>query len=349
MKVLVIGGTKFIGKSIVDYSLKAGHEVVLFNRGETPSSRDLVLIKGDIENIIDQKNEILQHNFDIVVHCIAYTEKHAEDIRGILKYNKTKLIILSSCDSYETFQGLNRQVDKAELPINEDSPLSSMKYYWRDSTVKGSRANKYDKNLLTDILMDGYSNKEFNLIVFKLPLVFGPGDYQYPGRHGALIQRILDKKEDLILSDREQCQVYTYGYIDNIGAAIVFSFNKEICNGKIYNLGDDKSRTRRKWAEMYAACANWSFNYHIIPEELIRKDKSFRNAPPQHLLINSSLYARETGFKNPIITEDAIRRTFEYAKKHPDILGERPKYDEEEKLLSVYYSHLDKVYEGLNK
>ena len=62
---------------------------------------------------------------------------------------------------------------------------------------------------------------------------------------------------------------------------------KVIANGKIYNIGDEKSRTRRKWAELYASCADWKFKFHIIPEELIRKDKSFRNAPPQHLLTDS--------------------------------------------------------------
>ena len=347
MKVLIIGGTKFIGKSIVTHSLNNGYKVVLFNRGQTYSTK-LELIKGDVENISHFRNRILKQNFDVVVHCIAYTEKDAESIRSIFKGTKTKLIILSSCDCYEVFQGLKRGIDKAELPIKEDSPLSSMKYYWSDSTTKGSRASEYDKNLLTKILMNGYLKNEFNLTVFRLPMVYGPGDYQYPFRHGVFIQRILDKKEDLILSDREQCQVWTYGYIDNIGAAIVHSFDKEICNGKIYNLGDNKSRSKRRWAELYASCSNWSFRYHIIPEELIKKDKAYKNAPPQHLLIDSSLYTRETGFQDPISPEEAVKRTFEYAKKHPETLGEKPKYSEEEGLLSLYYTHLEKIHDKIN-
>lgn len=348
MKVLIIGGTRFIGKYIAEHSIQAGHGVTLFNRGEATPEIELPLIKGDVENILDFREHIVASNFDIIVHCIAYTEKHAEDIRLILKDTKTKLIVLSSCDCYEAFQGLNRQIDKAELPIKENSPLSQMKYYWSDSAAKGSRASKYDKNLLTDILMDGYLKKEFNLTVFRLPMVYGPGDYQYAGRHGVFIQRILDREEDLVLSDREQCQVYTYGYIENVAAAVVYSFDKNICNGKIYNLSDEKSRTRRRWAELYAKSSDFEFNFHIIPEELLRKDKSFRNAPPQHLLTDSSLYETETGFKTPVNLEEAISRTFDYAKEHPEVLGDPPKYDDEKKLLKTYYAHLDQIHEEIS-
>ena len=35
MKVLVIGGTSFIGLHVVDQMLQAGHEVTIFNRGRT--------------------------------------------------------------------------------------------------------------------------------------------------------------------------------------------------------------------------------------------------------------------------------------------------------------------------
>ena len=49
MKILVIGGTSFVGRHIALQALKKGHEVVLFNRGKTnpdlfPECR---LIAGD--------------------------------------------------------------------------------------------------------------------------------------------------------------------------------------------------------------------------------------------------------------------------------------------------------------
>ena len=35
MRILVLGGTRFLGRALVETSLARGHEVTLFNRGET--------------------------------------------------------------------------------------------------------------------------------------------------------------------------------------------------------------------------------------------------------------------------------------------------------------------------
>lgn len=347
MKILIIGGTKFIGKAIVQVASQKGHKITLFNRGQTAAAADVPTIKGDVENILDFRDQIRSEQFDVVIHCIAYTEKHATDLVRLFEGTNTHLIVLSSGDCYEAFQGLNRKMDKAELPVSEDSPLSSMKYYWQDSAVKGALAEKYDKNLMTDILMRANVKNGLLVTVFRLSMIYGPGDYQYPGRHGAFIRRIIDKRKDLILSDREQCQIYTYGYIENISSAVAHSFNLKQTFGKIYNLGEPKSRSRRRWAEAFAQAANWEFRFHILPEELIRKDSSFRNAPPQHLLTDSSLFCRETSFIYPVKLEDAVRRTLNYGTEHPEVLGDPVDYKAEDRLLESYYSKIDQIHAEL--
>ena len=202
---------------------------------------------------------------------------------------------------------------------------------------------------MTNILMDGFKSKEFKVTIFRLPMVYGPGDHQYPGRHGDFIERIIDGRKDIVLSDREQCQIYTYGYVENIASAITFSFDKEICNGKIYNLGETKSRSRRKWAELYAKALKHKFDFHILPEELIRKDKNFRNAPPQHLLTDSSLYCAETGFTPKVPLNESIQRTFDFAKENPQVLGEVNNYEIEDNLIKAYYEKLDQIHEKMGE
>lgn len=178
--------------------ISQGHEVTLFNRGQIQYSLNAQTISGDVEDILNFKNQLLEGDFDVEIHCISHTEKHASDIVSIFRNTETRLIVLSSGDGYEAFQGLNRKEDKAELPVTEDSPLSSMKYYWSDSFTKGLLSEEYDKNLMTEILMAANRAKELKVTVFRLSMVCGPGDYQYPGRHGAFIHRIIDKQKNLI-------------------------------------------------------------------------------------------------------------------------------------------------------
>ena len=297
-----------------------------------------------MENILEFKEKLKAENFDAVVHCISYTEKHAEDVVSIFNGTSVHLIVLSSGDSYDAFQGLNRKIDKAELPITEDSPLSSIKYYWKDFDTKGVLAEKYDKNLMTNILMRANREVGLKVTVFRLSMIYGPGDHQYPGRHGPIIRRIIDKRSDLVLSDIGQCQVYTYGYIENVADAIVHSLGMNITFGKIYNLGEQKARSRRRWVDVFAKVAGWKFNVHILPEELVSKDSSCRNAPPRHLLTDSSLFCSETDFTYPIDLEEGVRRTLKYAIEHPEILGAPDDYETEDKLIESYYSKIDQIH-----
>ena len=51
MKVLVFGGTKFLGRGVVDAALAGGHDVTLFNRGQTNPDLypDVEQIHGDLK------------------------------------------------------------------------------------------------------------------------------------------------------------------------------------------------------------------------------------------------------------------------------------------------------------
>lgn len=342
MNLLIIGGTKFIGRAITKAALAAGHRVTVFNRGVT--AHDLAgvgHIRGDVDQLCDYEQAL--RGFDAVVHCIAFTEKHGQDLRQVFRGTKTRIVLLSSIDCYQAWQGLNRKKDLAELPVTETSPVSAERYYWSDTDTKGDQRYSYDKNLLTDIVMAGCEAGDYEATTFRLPLVWGPDDYQIMGRHGDFIRRILDNRPTIMLSDREQCQVYTYGYVDNLAAAIMHSLDQPVCNGTIYNIGEAKSRSRRRWLELYGETLGFTFDIRILPEELIRGDRAYRHAPPQHMLVATDLFARDTGFTPPVALSDAIHATFAYAKQNPTCLGPKPDYDAEDALIRRYEAALDSL------
>ncbi|WP_234122691.1 NAD-dependent epimerase/dehydratase family protein [Clostridium hydrogenum] len=75
MKILVIGGTRFIGAFAVRSLLSKGHEVTLLHREK--SDNELILgannIYCDFENIEVEINEIRKFNPEIVLDMIAKT------------------------------------------------------------------------------------------------------------------------------------------------------------------------------------------------------------------------------------------------------------------------------------
>ncbi len=69
MKILVIGGTNFIGLNVVLQLIEMGHEVTVFNRGETKTElpREVKKIKGDkpsaCSSFVGDRHNLLQPTF----------------------------------------------------------------------------------------------------------------------------------------------------------------------------------------------------------------------------------------------------------------------------------------------
>jgi nucleoside-diphosphate-sugar epimerase len=312
MKVLVIGGTGFISGQIAEKATAAGHEVVLFNRGLRKPDTAFDVINGDAKDLTKFKDELLAAKPDVVVHCVAYNDKQANDLVSVFEGTKTHLIALSSADSYEAFQRLNRG-EESDQPVHETSETSRKKHYLDFMGLKD-----YDKNLMTQALLDAQKDGKADVTIFRVPMVYGPGDYQYAYRHGDIIQHIVDGQKDIVMSSTEQAQMFTYGYVENVAAAIVHSFGRAEVKGQVYNLGEDDVRTRRRWAELYAEEAGHAFNVRIVPPELTGGQG---NESPRNFIMDNSKFRNDTGFRDPVDLKEAIKRTYDWAVAHPEALA----------------------------
>ncbi|MDJ0593894.1 MAG: NAD-dependent epimerase/dehydratase family protein [Pleurocapsa sp. MO_226.B13] len=83
MKVLVIGGTNFIGPHVVRQLVEMGHEVTVFHRGQTTAElpEEVKWIKGDRHNLSDCRSQFQKLVPEVVLDMIPYT---AKDARGVL-------------------------------------------------------------------------------------------------------------------------------------------------------------------------------------------------------------------------------------------------------------------------
>ena len=339
MKVLILGGTRFIGKEVVRQMVSAGHEVILFNRGISNSPTGCRLIRGDIQNLTSYRKEILGINPEVVIHCIAYTKKHAEDCVEVFKGSNAHIVVLSSMDCYDSFQAVVRGQESSDFPVDECMPTTKILHYWKGSTHEGSE--EYDKNLMTNVFQEAFAKGWIKSTILRLPMVYGPNDYQFENRHGNIIKRILDKRREYIISSLEQGQIATHGYIENIGAAVVHACENSTVVGNIYNIGETKVRTRRRWAELYAKASGWEFEFEVLPPEILTDNPSYRNRPAQVLIYDCSLFQKHTQFESPVSLDEGILKTFEYGQRFPDRLGPIPNYDKEAKLLAQYRIAID--------
>jgi 2'-hydroxyisoflavone reductase len=102
MKLLILGGTVFLGRHVVDAALAAGCEVTLLNRGtrEIRFARAVEQLRGDRNGDI---GALLHRDFDAVVDCSGYTFAHVQRTADVLGDRVGHYVFVSTISVYAQF------------------------------------------------------------------------------------------------------------------------------------------------------------------------------------------------------------------------------------------------------
>jgi 2'-hydroxyisoflavone reductase len=97
MHLLVLGGTRFVGRAVVDAALSAGHQVTLFNRGRTDAG-----LYPQLETVIGDRtgdlSELRGRQFDTVVDVAGY---HPEVVANAARaFAGSRYVYVSSVSVY---------------------------------------------------------------------------------------------------------------------------------------------------------------------------------------------------------------------------------------------------------
>lgn len=324
MKILLIGGSRFIGRHLAQQAQAAGHEVILFNRGQSWPDAPFQQIQGNLNQITEYKQTLLDLAPDAVLHCLAMTPQHAHDFVSVFADSSARLSLLSSADCYAAFQDLVKGREQSDWPLNEHDPVTEIPYYWR--SIDSLHNVDYDKNQVTEIVQAACPQAT----VYRLPMVYGPHDQQYAYRHGWILQHIRLQQDKVVLGLNKQASLWHYGYVENIAAALLHGMteigNESAHAGKIYNLAEKRVRSWRRWVELFYAAAEQKLEVLTMPDDWLEKDDTTAAQVPQHLLLDSSAFALDTDFVAPIGIEQAIQRTLAWGLQEPDQLGPVPDF-----------------------
>lgn len=115
-RILVLGGTKFLGPELVKVFLDRGHSVILFNRGKTDPGKFAYLeqLRGDRELPIGEGLQQLKgRNWDVVVDTWQKGPKCVEDSARLLSGNVGAYFYTSSISVYhrDAFAAVGAQED----------------------------------------------------------------------------------------------------------------------------------------------------------------------------------------------------------------------------------------------
>ena len=116
MRILVIGGTRFVGKHFVAAALERGHEVTVFHRGRTGADLfpEATHLTGDRNTDLDA---LAEGEWDATVDVCAYVPSQVRSLAAALEERGGHYLFVSSVSAYAPPPGPG---------ITEDAPLAQL-------------------------------------------------------------------------------------------------------------------------------------------------------------------------------------------------------------------------------
>jgi nucleoside-diphosphate-sugar epimerase len=341
MRILIIGGTKFIGPYVVQALYKKGHEVILFNRRQTihPFLFQVNSIKGDRTDLLSFKAKFLAFSPDVVIDMIPYSESDAKQLANTFHGLVQRIVIISSCDVYRAYDRLWKVfTDKLiPVPLNEKSDLRENFYPYRKimASKPDDWSYHYEKILVESAIR---SYPDINSTILRLPMVYGPGDYSriYP-----YLKRMDDNRPILLDENKANWRICR-GYVEDVANAIVLSALDTQSGNRIYNVGERDAYSEMEWIHKIGYIAGWrnkmiKVSHDKLPLHL--KEPSL--AWEQDLTIDTHCIRDELNYKELYSSEDSIQKSIDWLRTHKreQIDINSFDYDEEDKAImgfSVY-------------
>ncbi|MCZ6856760.1 MAG: epimerase, partial [Gemmatimonadetes bacterium] len=95
LRILILGGTSFLGVHQVNYALARGHRVTLFNRGRTNTQLfpEVEKLRGDRD---DDLTALAGHEWDVVIDNSASIPRWVRQSAELLKHSANRYMYVSS-------------------------------------------------------------------------------------------------------------------------------------------------------------------------------------------------------------------------------------------------------------
>ncbi len=160
MRLLVLGGTKFLGRATVDAALARGHEVVLFNRGQTNPDLypSLEKIKGDRT---EDLGALDGGEWDAVLDMATFLPRVVRLSIGALRGRVGRYVYVSSVSAYAAHRTPEDQVEGARVEELDDPDAEDLEHYGALKAVCES------------IVQDAFGDRA---LIVRPGLIVGPHD-----------------------------------------------------------------------------------------------------------------------------------------------------------------------------
>ncbi len=211
MRILIMGGTRFIGVYLTKILVEQGHDVVLFNRGKKPAPVEgITQIHGDRTDASQLKEKLSQEQFDAIFDNNGRELSDTQPLAEIFKDRVKHFVYMSSAGVY---------LKSDQLPHVEGDPVDPK------SRHKGKHETEA---FLTQLGLPWTS--------IRPTYIYGPQNYN--DLEAWFFDRIV--RDRPIPIPGNGMHITQFGHCKDLSVAMAAVLGNETAVGQIYNVSGDR-------------------------------------------------------------------------------------------------------------
>lgn len=250
MRVLVIGGTLFIGRTLVAELVKAGHEVSVMHRkpkhGLGKKVANLLADRNDAESL---KSALAGRSFDVVFDNV-YDWEHGT--------TAAQVEATARC-----FNRLQRYVFMSSVAAYGDG----LNHHEGDALAPDDHAEAYVRNkaMSERALFRMHQRNGFPAVTLRPPFIYGPGNPFY--REAFFWDRLRDNRYIILPGDGRRLMQFVH--VKDLVYCCLKVMEAPDAAGHAFNIGNPKPLTQVETVEAIAAAAGKEAKFVRIPRDRI--------------------------------------------------------------------------------
>lgn len=229
-RVLVIGGSYFIGKAITKELQGNGYEVTLLNRGSrlVAGTKQLSCDRNDKKAM---KSVLEGKVFDYLVDVSGLNKEQAQILCDTLNMKELKsMVFISSSAVYD--------VEHLKARFREQDRIKKNKFWGQYGTDKIEAERTYSQRM---------EERQIPLVILRPPYVYG--EENYVQRESFIFEHILQNKPVIVPAANKKLQ---FIYAKDLAVIVRKMLEKESRGSEIYNVGNNQYVTIKEWVQLCA-------------------------------------------------------------------------------------------------
>ncbi len=271
MRIVVLGGTRFIGRAIVEELAGAGHDVLVVHRGnlEPDDMPRVPHLHCERTALAAHRQELAAFQPEAAIDCRALTRADAETALAALPAG-IRLAVISSVDVYRAFGAVLDGRETDPVPLDEDSPVRSERYPYRGTSPD---REDYDKLDVEDVYLPRGGTS------LRLPMVYGEHDYQL--REEYLLRRVRAGRRRIPFG--AGMWLTCRAYVRDVARGARLALESTSINGLALNLCEDRTFSMALWSRMILEAAAFEAELVRVADAILPEDLKATGTMTQHI------------------------------------------------------------------